>query len=71
MVRDRRRAAALWGLQPLPVRLELPYRLGLKAHASRDHALAEPLWEGCRENNRCSRHTYTESYISKYTSIPR
>ena len=29
------------------------------------------LWEGCRESRRCSRHTYPESYITEYTSIPR
>jgi len=26
-------------------------------------------WEGCRESRRCSRDTYSESYITKYTSI--
>ena len=26
------------------------------------------LWEGCRESRRCSRDTYPESYITKYTS---
>ena len=30
-----------------------------------------PLWEGCRESRRCSRDTYLESYITKYTSIRR
>ena len=29
------------------------------------------LWEGCRENKRCPRDTYPESYITKYTSIRR
>jgi hypothetical protein len=29
------------------------------------------LWEGCRESRRCSRDTYPESYIIKYTSIRR
>jgi len=29
------------------------------------------LWEGCRESRRCSRDTYPESYITKYTSIRR
>ena len=28
-------------------------------------------WEGCRESTRCSRDTYPESYITKYTSIRR
>ena len=27
------------------------------------------IWEGCRESRRCSRDTYPESYITKYTSI--
>ena len=44
---------------------------GLEAHASRDHTLAGPLWEGYRESRRCSRDTYPESYITKYTSIRR
>ena len=26
-------------------------------------------WEGYRESRRCSRDTYSESYITKYTSI--
>ena len=26
-------------------------------------------WEGCRESRRCSRDTYPESYITKYTKI--
>ena len=29
------------------------------------------LWEGCRKSRRCSRDTYPESYITKYTSIRR
>ena len=29
------------------------------------------VWEGCRESRRCSRDTYPESYITKYTSIRR
>ena len=29
------------------------------------------LWEGCRESRRCSRDTYPESYVTKYTSIRR
>ena len=28
-------------------------------------------WEGYRESRRCSRDTYPESYITKYTSIRR
>jgi len=28
-------------------------------------------WEGCRERRRCSRVTYSESYITKYTSVRR
>jgi len=28
-----------------------------------------PLWEGYRESRRCSRDTYPEAYITKYTSI--
>ena len=38
---------------------------------SRDHTLAGPLWEGCRESRRCSKDTYPESYITRYTSIRR
>ena len=30
-----------------------------------------PVWEGCRESRRCSRDTYPESYITKFTSIRR
>ena len=30
-----------------------------------------PLWEGYHESRRCSRDTYPESYITKYTSIRR
>ena len=33
--------------------------------------LAGPLWAGHRESRRCSRDTYPESYITKYTSIRR
>ena len=51
----------------VPVRLEPPYRWGLEAHASRDHTLAGPLWEGCHECRRCSRDTYPETYISPNT----
>jgi len=29
------------------------------------------LWEGYHESRRCSRNTYPESYITKYTSIRR
>ena len=43
----------------------------LEAHASRDHILAGPLWEGYRESKRCSKDTYAESYITKHTSIRR
>ena len=32
---------------------------------------SDRLWEGCRESRRCSRDTYPESYITKYTSIQR
>ena len=28
-------------------------------------------WEGCHQSRRCSRNTYSESYITKYTSIRR
>jgi len=28
-------------------------------------------WEGYRESRRCSRDTYPESYITKYTGIRR
>ena len=31
----------------------------------------ERLWEVYRESRRCSRDTYPESYITKYTSIRR
>ena len=40
-----------------------------EAHASRDHTLAVPLWEGCGESRRCSRDTYSKSYITNHTSI--
>ena len=30
-----------------------------------------PFWKGYHESRRCSRHTYPESYITKYTSIRR
>ena len=33
-------------------RLELPYRWGLEAHASRENTLAGPLWKGCSEGRR-------------------
>ena len=29
------------------------------------------LWEGCRQSSKCSRDTYPESYITKYTRIRR
>ena len=29
------------------------------------------LWDGLRESTRCSRDTYPESYITKYTSVRR
>jgi len=29
------------------------------------------IWEGCHESRRCSRDTYPESYITKYTGIRR
>ena len=35
------------------------------------NGFAGPLWEGYRESRRCSRDTYPESYITKYTSIRR
>jgi len=41
------------------------------ANKSRVHTLAGPLWEGYRESRICSRDTYPESYIPKYTSIRR
>jgi hypothetical protein len=28
-------------------------------------------WEGYHESRRCSRDTYPESYITKYTSVQR
>jgi len=28
-------------------------------------------WEGCRESRRCSRDTYPDSYVTRYTSIRR
>ena len=33
--------------------------------------VVDRLWEGCRESRRCSRDTYPESYITKYTIIRR
>ena len=35
------------------------------------HPLVGPLWEVYHESRRCSRYTYPESYITKYTSIRR
>ena len=35
------------------------------------HFQGEPLWEGYRESRRCSRDTYPESSITKYTRIRR
>jgi len=32
------------------------------------HTLVGPLWEGYHASRRCSRDTYPESYITKYTS---
>jgi len=37
----------------------------------RDHTLVGPLWEGYHESRRCSRDTYPESYITKYSSMRR
>ena len=37
----------------------------------RDHTLVAPFWEGHHESRRCSRDTYPDSYITKYTSIRR
>jgi len=37
----------------------------------RDHTLAGLLWEGYRESRRCSRDTYPESYITKYTTYTK
>ena len=51
------------------VRLKLPYRWGLEAHASRDHTLVRPLREGYHESRRCSRDTRPESHIIKYTIL--
>ena len=44
---------------------------GLEAHASRDHTLVGPLWEGYHESRRCSRDTCPESYITKHNSTRR
>jgi len=33
--------------------------------------MVDSLWEGCRESRSCSRDTYPESYITKYTRIRR
>ena len=44
--------------------------IGLEA-ASRDHTLVGPFWEEFRESRSCSRDTYPESYITKYTIIRR
>jgi len=49
----------------------LDWRNGFEAHASRDHTLVGPLWEGYHESKTCSRDTYPESYVTKYTSIRR
>ena len=49
---------------------EVPRQSG-EAHASNDHTLAGPFWEGYRESRWCSRDTFPESYITKYTSIRR
>jgi len=50
-------------------------RLSIKNSLSRkkktSSAIDSGLWEGRRESRRCSRDTYIQSYITKYTSIPR
>jgi len=45
------------------------FKVILEAHASRDHTLVGPLWEGYHESRRCSRDTYPESYITEYTLV--
>ena len=40
------------------IALGVAYSWGLEAHASRDHTLVGPLWEGYHESRRCSRDTY-------------
>jgi len=37
----------------------------------RNVARSDKVWERCRESKRCSRVTYRELYITKYTSIRR
>ena len=68
-MRTRRHRAAGFARSACSARAAIP--LGLEAHASRDHTLAGPLWEGFRESRRCSRDTYPESYFTEYTSIRR
>ena len=52
--------------------LALPARRrACRIHTLIDHTLVGPLWEGYRESRRCSRDTYPESYITKYTSVRR
>ena len=35
------------------------------------HTHVGPLWKGYHESTKCSRNTYPESHITKYTSIRR
>jgi len=39
--------------------------------ASRDHTFVGPLWKWYHRSRRCSRDTYPESFITKYTSVRR
>jgi hypothetical protein len=41
------------------------------AHASRDHTLVGPLWEGYHASRRCSKETFPEAYINNFTRIQR
>ena len=50
-----------------PARAAIP--LKLEAHASREHTLAGPLWEGYHESRRCSGDTCPESDITEYTLV--
>ena len=47
-------------------------RLYMTTSVERQRALINPgLWEGYHERRRCSRDTYPESCITKYTSVRR
>ena len=63
-------------MSEVPLYLPNGYQSCLEGHfrvvvETPQHPPHIPLWEGCRESRRCSRDTYPESYITKYTGIRR